>query len=388
MKLQLKKAETSVILIVFIQDSSSTIGAGLGSLDQTSSIVGGYVKRGGTGVALAVDENVTTEGTYQAPSAAGKVRIGTPANMTTGVYELHFHNDLFTTADYLVVSLGGASNMAPLLIEIQLTDFDMNTTLTDASIVNEWETQSQADPTGFHVNVLEVNGTAQTANDNGADINTLVTETAKVPKSDSNVTWNATALASIEAECDDAITANASIIAMKAVTDDMKTLDTTIATVTSDSIFTITAGLTGDDDINNSVCSIWDTTGTIFSGSRKVKDYDHGTLTVTLDRDTAIALQAGDRFIVWNMSYGPGSITDIVSGVYAHVMSELASVPSGTPTFEQSQMMQYMALRNKQVQNRTSGTQTITNDAGAAIATSALTDSGGAGGTFTKNEFA
>jgi hypothetical protein len=47
--------------------------------------------------------------------------------MTSGVYELHFHNDLFTTADYLIISLGGASNMAPLLIEMQLTDIDLNT---------------------------------------------------------------------------------------------------------------------------------------------------------------------------------------------------------------------------------------------------------------------
>jgi len=31
---------------------------------------------------------------------------------------------------------------------------------TAAAIVNEWETQSQADPTGFHVNVLELNGSA------------------------------------------------------------------------------------------------------------------------------------------------------------------------------------------------------------------------------------
>lgn len=48
------------------------------------------------------------------------------------------------------------------------------TTNTDrvsaASVVNEWETQSQADPTGFHVNVLEVSGTAQTANDIGTGI--------------------------------------------------------------------------------------------------------------------------------------------------------------------------------------------------------------------------
>jgi len=51
-----------------------------------------------------------------------------------------------------------------------------NTDLVSAAaIVNEWESQSQADPTGFHVNVLEIGGTAQTANDNGADINSIVT---------------------------------------------------------------------------------------------------------------------------------------------------------------------------------------------------------------------
>lgn len=48
---------------------------------------------------------------------------------------------------------------------------------TAAEVVNEWESQSQADPTGFHVNVLEVNGTAQTANDNGADINAILADT-------------------------------------------------------------------------------------------------------------------------------------------------------------------------------------------------------------------
>ncbi len=126
MKFQIVKGSTSVILTVFIQDSSSTTEAGLGSLGPASSIVGGYVKRTGTGVALAVDENVTTEGTYEAPSTAAKVRIGDPANMITGVYELHFHNDLFTTADWVTIALGGAPNMAPLLIEIQLTGMDFD----------------------------------------------------------------------------------------------------------------------------------------------------------------------------------------------------------------------------------------------------------------------
>jgi hypothetical protein len=52
---------------------------------------------------------------------------------------------------------------------------NVTTPPTATAIVDEWETQSQADPTGFHVNVMEVNGTAQTANDHGADLNTLLT---------------------------------------------------------------------------------------------------------------------------------------------------------------------------------------------------------------------
>lgn len=127
MKLQVAKGTTSKILTVFIQDSSSTTGAGLSGLDQTSSIVGGYVREGGTGVALAVDENVTTEGTYEAPTTAAQIRIGTPANMRTGTYELHLHNDLLATgADSVFITLGGAANMADLIIEIQLTSVNLN----------------------------------------------------------------------------------------------------------------------------------------------------------------------------------------------------------------------------------------------------------------------
>ena len=48
---------------------------------------------------------------------------------------------------------------------------------TATAIIDEFETQSQADPTGFHVNVLEIGGTAQTANDNGADINAILIDT-------------------------------------------------------------------------------------------------------------------------------------------------------------------------------------------------------------------
>ena len=45
--------------------------------------------------------------------------------------------------------------------------------LTAAAVVNEWETQSQSDPTGFHVNLKEVNGTNQTAGDLAANQATI-----------------------------------------------------------------------------------------------------------------------------------------------------------------------------------------------------------------------
>ena len=63
---------------------------------------------------------------------------------------------------------------------IDATALNTHSAITAAGIVNEWESQSQADPTGFHVNVKEVNGTAQTANDNAADINSILTDTNEI----------------------------------------------------------------------------------------------------------------------------------------------------------------------------------------------------------------
>lgn len=68
----------------------------------------------------------------------------------------------------------GTNNVIPL-VTVTTTNTDMVTEPpTAAAIVDEWETQSQADPTGFHVNLLEIGGQSQTANDNGADINTIL----------------------------------------------------------------------------------------------------------------------------------------------------------------------------------------------------------------------
>ena len=76
------------------------------------------------------------------------------------------------TADAFAADAIVAATLATDAISADALDAD-----AAAEIVDAWETQSQADPTGFHVNVLEVGGTAQTANDNGADINAILTDT-------------------------------------------------------------------------------------------------------------------------------------------------------------------------------------------------------------------
>jgi len=84
-----------------------------------------------------------------------------------------------TDAAFIVIQAVSSTanvHIDPLFIYTDLVTPATLATLA-ASIVNEWETQSQADPTGFHVNVMEVNGTPQTANDNGADINAILTDT-------------------------------------------------------------------------------------------------------------------------------------------------------------------------------------------------------------------
>lgn len=73
---------------------------------------------------------------------------------------------------------------------------------TKADIVNEWEAQAAADPTGFKVNVMEINGTTQTARDIGASVLLSPgTGTGQISLSSGAVTVGSIA--------NDAITANA-----------------------------------------------------------------------------------------------------------------------------------------------------------------------------------
>jgi hypothetical protein len=109
---------TSQIVLVFIQDSSSTTGAGLTGLAYNSASLTGYYKRNTASSSTAITlATISTLGTF----ATGGFKEVDATNMK-GVYEFHPPNAaLASGADSVVFCLQGATNMAPLLLEIELT---------------------------------------------------------------------------------------------------------------------------------------------------------------------------------------------------------------------------------------------------------------------------
>lgn len=121
-KLAIKKASTDVTTYVFIQDSSKTTGEGLTGLAyNTASLVGYYVRPKGSATAITLATQTVT-GDH---SDGGFVEID--ATNMPGVYRLDLPDAVCATGvPSVVVMLKGATNMSPVVLEIQLTDFDLN----------------------------------------------------------------------------------------------------------------------------------------------------------------------------------------------------------------------------------------------------------------------
>lgn len=118
MKLITKKGTTSKILRIFVQDSSKTDGSGLTGLVFNSSGLTAYYIREGAAAATAITLVNAVVGTY---TSSGFKEVDA-ANLP-GVYELHPPNAVIASgADSVVIFMKGATNMAPLPIEIQLDD--------------------------------------------------------------------------------------------------------------------------------------------------------------------------------------------------------------------------------------------------------------------------
>ena len=101
---------------VFVQDSSSTVGAGLAALVYNSASLTCYYRKGATGASAQLVLATQTVG--GAHSDGGFVQID--ATNMKGVYRLDLSDTMVAAAGMLTVVLRGAANMAPCVLEIEV----------------------------------------------------------------------------------------------------------------------------------------------------------------------------------------------------------------------------------------------------------------------------
>lgn len=119
-KLQLKAGTTSKDINIFAQDSSVATGAGLTGLVFNSGSLTAYYHRQGAASAVAITLATKTVGTW----ATGGFVVVDGTNMP-GLYELGIPDAaLAAGAAWAIIMLKGAANMAPVVLEIELTAND------------------------------------------------------------------------------------------------------------------------------------------------------------------------------------------------------------------------------------------------------------------------
>jgi hypothetical protein len=121
MKLKIKEGTTSKLIRIFIQDSSATDGSGLTGLVFNSSGLSAYYYPEGDASATAITLATMTAGTW---ATGGFIEVD--ATNMPGVYEIGLPDAVIdnTSEGSTLVMLKGATNMAPVLLEIELDKVD------------------------------------------------------------------------------------------------------------------------------------------------------------------------------------------------------------------------------------------------------------------------
>ena len=116
-KQSLVAGTTSKSVGIFIQDSSQVNGAGLTGLAfNTASLVAYYWQPGGTSTAITLATLAAVNSAY----SSGGFKEVDATNMP-GVYRLDIPDAALTGATSVIIMLKGAANMAPVVLEIELT---------------------------------------------------------------------------------------------------------------------------------------------------------------------------------------------------------------------------------------------------------------------------
>jgi hypothetical protein len=116
----IKRNSTSQSIDIFIPNSSSTTGAGLTGLVFNSA---GLTCAQRVGNAAAVAITLATQTATGAYSSGGFAEVS--STLMPGVYRFDIPNAQLTTAGILILYFKGATNMAPVVVEIEVTEVDI-----------------------------------------------------------------------------------------------------------------------------------------------------------------------------------------------------------------------------------------------------------------------
>lgn len=118
-KLALKQGSTNKLMRLFIQDSTRTDGGGLSGLAYNSTALAACYIREGDATTTPIALVTMTVGTW----VSGGFKEIDAVNMP-GLYELGLPNGMLSSGSSVVVMLKGATNMVPVVAEIELDGFD------------------------------------------------------------------------------------------------------------------------------------------------------------------------------------------------------------------------------------------------------------------------
>lgn len=160
------KGTTSKLIRVFIADTSWGDGRGLAGLAHNSGSLTAYYLREGAASAVAITLATMTVGTW----ASGGFKEVDATNMP-GVYELGIPDAaLATGADSVIVQLKGATNMAVVTKEIQLSGVNLAATTIDANLTKiDGTANSSATLNLTKLNIVNSGGDAVVASSTGSN---------------------------------------------------------------------------------------------------------------------------------------------------------------------------------------------------------------------------
>ena len=335
-KLQLVTGTTSYIAQVFVQDSSSTTGAGLTGLAYNTGSLTAYYHRDTDTTATAISLVTMTVGTY---TSSGFKEIDS-TNMP-GWYQLCPPTGaLASGAKSCAIHLKGATNMAPLPLEIELTATNNqdgvhggltclpNTAVTtNASLLTSGTGTDQLSVASGLINVGKINGistgsvTTVSAVQGTTIAPTFTSALMKVDVTD----WNATAVAN-------PATAGIPEVNIKNVNNISASSVTTVAAVVGTSIApTFTGSLIKSDvtDWNGTAVSAPATAGIPEVNEKNINNVATTAVTTVkavqglTTADTVVTVSGN---VNGNVGGSVGSVTGAVGSVTGNVGGSVGSV--------------------------------------------------------------